>query len=128
MAAGFDHENLLRLLGGKETPKPDDFRELVTRIDSHEVLSKVFLLEGVPYVFQKSPMKYVIFREQVAERFGVGSQDVCIVGSAKLGYSPSPHKFGTPFEQTSDVDVVLISEPLFYRGSRMLFEVLNDLE
>jgi hypothetical protein len=57
----------------------------------------------------------------------VGSQDVCIVGSAKLGYSPSPHTYGVPFNKTSDVDVVLISEPLFYKGSRQLFSVLNDL-
>ena len=121
-------EDLLKMLGGAEIPPADKFKELVTKIDSHQVLSKVFLLEGVPYVFQKSPMKYVIFREQVADRFGIGSQDVCIVGSAKLGYSPAPDKFGTPFEQTSDVDVVLISEPLFYKGSRQLFGVLNDLE
>jgi hypothetical protein len=73
-------------------------------------------------------MKYVIFREQVAERFSVGSQDVCIVGSAKLGYSPSPHQFGKPFKETSDVDVVIISDPLFYRGSRTLFAVLNKLD
>src|SRR5690606_15110826 len=98
------------------------------QIDSHEVLAKVFLLEGTPYVFKDSPMKYVIFREQVADRFDVGSQDVCIVGSAKLGYSPSVHKFGTPFNDTSDVDVVVISEPLFYRGSRALFTVLNKLD
>jgi hypothetical protein len=62
-------------------------------------------------------MKYVIFREQVADRFNVGSQDVCIGGRAKVGYSPGPHRFGEPFDKTSDVDVVIISEPLFYKGS-----------
>ena len=118
-------QRLLELVGGKKTPAPDDFRQLLTTIDSHHVLAKVFLLEGVPYVFEASPMKYVIFREQVAERFAVGSQDVCIVGSAKLGYSPSPHKYGTPFSDESDVDVVVISDPLFYRGSRERFTVLN---
>jgi hypothetical protein len=118
-------EKLLELVGGSQTPSPDEFKQLCTAIESHQVLAKVFLLEGVPFVFEKSPMKYVIFREQVAERFGVGSQDVCIVGSAKLGYSPSPYQFGTPFSEQSDVDVVIISEPLFYRGSRELFVVLN---
>jgi len=38
-------------------------------------------------------MKYVIFREQVADRF-MWLQDVCIGGRAKLGYSPGPHRFG----------------------------------
>ena len=121
-------EQLLDLLGGAKAPAPDQFKELICRIDSHEVLAKVFLLEGVPFVFEKSPMKYVIFREQVADRFSVGSQDVCIVGSAKLGYSPSSYKFGTPFDETSDVDVVVISDDLFDRGSRALFAELNKLD
>jgi hypothetical protein len=127
MVRNSTHEELLNLLGGAQTPDPNQFKDLCLKIDSHQVLAKVFLLEGVPYVFEKSPMKYVIFREQVADRFNVGSQDICIVGSAKLGYSPSSHKFGTPFNETSDVDVVIISEPLFYRGSSDLFDVLNQL-
>ncbi len=128
MAKSDDHQTLLKVLGGKDTPTAAQFKQLVTTLDSHEVLAKVFLLEGVPFVFKDSPMKYVIFREQVAERFGVGSQDVCIVGSAKLGYSPSPHKYGTLFSETSDVDVVGISEPLFFRGSRELFAVMDKLD
>jgi hypothetical protein len=127
MSEAISQEKLLQLLGSDETPDAEEFRELIVRTDSHRVLAKVFLLEGTPHVFAKSPMKYVIFREQVADRFSVGSQDVCIVGSAKLGFSPSPHKFGTPFSQTSDVDVVIISQPLFYDGSRQLFTELNRI-
>jgi hypothetical protein len=121
------NDKLLVLLTGKQTPTAEEFRQLILALDNHRVLAKVFLLEGTPFVFENRPMKYVIFREQVADRFEIGSQDVCIVGSAKLGYSPSAHKFGTPFAETSDVDVVVISEPLFYRGSRQLFETLNQL-
>jgi hypothetical protein len=122
------HDKLLALLAGQKTPTSDELKQLILALDNHRVLAKVFLLEGTPFVFENRPMKYVIFREQVADRFEIGSQDVCIVGSAKLGYSPSSHKFGTPFAETSDVDVVIISEPLFYRGSRQLFETLNQLE
>lgn len=121
-------EKLLAALGGDRIPDQQTFRDLVTAIDSHQVLAKVFILEGTPYVFEKSPMKYVIFREQVAERFGVGSQDVCIVGSAKLGFSPSARKFGKKFEETSDVDVVVISDELFDSGSRELFAHVNSLK
>lgn len=122
-----DQSKLLALLGGDKTPTAAEFKDLILALDNHRVLAKVFLLEGVPYVFQSSPMKYVIFREQIADRFNIGSQDVCIVGSAKLGFSPSGHKFGVPFSETSDVDVVIISEPLFYKGSRQLFVTLNNL-
>jgi hypothetical protein len=122
------NEDLLKLLGGKSDPTPDQLRDLICCIDSHKVLAKVFILEGVPHVFAQSPMKYVIFREQVAERFNIGSQDVCIVGSAKLGFSPSAHGFGKLFSETSDVDVVIISDSLFYDGSKALFSVLNLIE
>lgn len=121
-------EKLLAVLGGDKIPDSQTFRDLVTTIDSHQALAKVFILEGTPYVFEKSPMKYVIFREQVAERFGVGSQDVCIVGSAKLGFSPSAHKYGRKFEEASDVDVVVISDELFDRGSQELFAHINSLK
>jgi hypothetical protein len=127
MYAQQTHEKLLALLAGQKTPNSEELKQLILALDNHRVLAKVFLLEGTPFVFENRPMKYVIFREQVADRFEIGSQDVCIVGSAKLGYSPGPHKFGTPFAETSDVDVVIISEDLFYRGSKQLFETLNQL-
>ncbi len=122
------HEKLLELLGGRKSPTFDEFKQLVATLESHRILAKVFLLEGTPTVFEASPMKYVVFREQVADRFGVGSQDVCIVGSAKLGFSTSPHSFGEPFDKTSDVDVVIISDDYFYRGSSELFSALNHLD
>jgi len=121
------HEELLALVAGKTTtPTPEQVKQLIAALDNHRVLAKIFLLEGIPHVFERSPMKYVVFREQVADRFGIGSQDVCIVGSAKLGFSPKPQQFGQPFAETSDVDVVIISEPLFLKGSRQLFATLNE--
>jgi hypothetical protein len=79
------HDKLLTLLAGQKTPTAEEFKQLILALDNHRVLAKVFLLEGTPFVFENRPMKYVIFREQVADRFDIGSQDVCIVGSAKLG-------------------------------------------
>lgn len=119
-------EKLLGLFKGDRIPQAEDFKELVLSLDNHQLMAKVFLLEGTPFVFEKSPMKYTVFREQVGDQFGIGSQDVCIVGSAKLGFSPSPVKFGRPFAETSDVDVVVVSFELFDRGSRELFAHLNS--
>ena len=119
-------DELLKLLGGKTPPTPEQFKDLILQLDTHHVLAKVFLLEGTPFVFEHSPMRYVIFKEQVADRFGIGSQDVGIVGSAKLGFSPSPHQYGRPFAETSDVDVVIISNDLFDLGSRELFAWLDQ--
>src|SRR5690348_4667804 len=118
---------LLSAMKAGGIPQVSDFKHLIERLAHHHILARVFLLDGTPHVFINSPMKYIIFKEQVASKFGIGSQDVCIVGSARLGFSPSPHKFGKPFSETSDVDVVLISEPLFLEGSQALFQELNSL-
>ena len=120
-----ERKDLLDALVNSETVTAESLKELVLNLDSYDVLAKVFLLEGVPYVFEQSPMKYMIFREQVAGRFDVGSQDVCIVGSAKLGFSPSAEKYGRPFAEESDVDVVVISEDMFDLGTQSLFQVLE---
>lgn len=121
------NSELLALLVQSTTLQPEQLKSLLKAMDNFDVLVKVFFLEGLPFVFSNSPMKYLIFREQVADRFEIGYQDVCIVGSAKLGFSPSPHKFGVPFSTTSDVDVVLISDGLFDRGSHALFEHINRI-
>lgn len=120
-----EQRKLLELLLNRSELSPDDIRSLLLAMDNFDVVAKVFLLEGTPFVFSSSPMKYLIFREQVADRFRIGYQDVCIVGSAKLGFSPSPHKFGTPFAETSDVDVVIISSEMFDVGTHELFEHLR---
>jgi|GEM_PF-2541336 len=122
-----DESELLDLLVTGQSLSSNQLKDLVCKIDTHDVIAKVFILEGTPYVFEQSPMKYMIFREQVAERFDVGYQDICIVGSAKLGFSPSAHKFGTIFAESSDVDVVIISEAMFDQGTQALFKHLNTV-
>jgi hypothetical protein len=122
-----DEAKLLEAIKAGGIPTVEDFKSLILRLDNHHILARVFLLDGTPFVFSKSPMKYIIFKEQVASEFTLGSQDVCIVGSARLGFSPSGHKFGRAFAETSDVDVVLISEPLFLEGSQALLQELNDV-
>lgn len=125
--ASAEKKKLLEILVNSTTLSPDDLKSLILAMDNFDVVAKVFLLEGVPAVFAKSPMKYLIFREQVADHFEIGYQDVCIVGSAKLGFSPSPHKFGKAFAETSDVDVVVISSELFDQGTHELFRYLHKV-
>ncbi len=120
-----EEAKLLSAIKAGGIPEAEVFRSLVVGLDHHQILARVFLLDGTPFVFHSSPMKYIIFKEQVASEFGLGSQDVCIVGSARLGFSPSAHKFGQPFAETSDVDVVLISESLFFEGSKALLKEMN---
>ena len=89
-------KKLLDILVKSTSLSPDDLRDLLGAMDNFDVVAKVFLLEGVPFVFSSSPMRYLIFREQVADRFEIGYQDVCIVGSAKLGLARLRTSSGRP--------------------------------
>ncbi len=122
-----EHNDLLSLLSGNDVITSENFKKLLVAISDYAIIAKVFLLDGKPFVFKDNPMRYLIFREQVAERFAVGSQDVCIVGSAKLGFSPSEHKYGREFQKSSDVDVVIVSPYWVTKGCKALFAELTSL-
>lgn len=120
-------EELLKTLNDAGIPTVQEFEQLLLHFDDQRLLAKLFILEGIPFVFKDSPHKYTVFREQVADRFNIGSQDVCIVGSARLGFSPSAWKFGTTFSEASDVDVVVVSLELFERGSHEVVSYIESL-
>ena len=54
-------------------------------------------------------------KEAVADRFGTHPNEVYVVGSAKLGFSVAPQKRYRSFCDESDIDVALISDILFDR-------------
>ena len=82
-----EQSKLLGILLKSTSLSAVDLKSLLLAMDNFDVIAKVFLLEGVPFVFAESPMRYLIFRERVADSFEIGYQDVCIIGSAKLGVS-----------------------------------------
>ena len=45
-----------------------------------------------------------------------------MIGSAKLGFSISPLKLWEPFNDESDIDMVIISDRIFYKLWRELFD------
>ncbi len=71
------------------------------------------LFAGVPFSFSGNPDIYDRMLQELSYGLKVGKQDICIVGSARIGFSLSPEKFGVPFGQFSDVDVVVVSPDLF---------------
>lgn len=121
---------LLEKLNSTDKPNSDDFRKLVENIDNHDALTKAFLLNGTPYIFSEKPLKYITFKEHIADKFNVRSQDICITGSACMGFSlSSKHKkdkYGEEFSKTSNIDVAIISKCWFDKCSHHLFKHLND--
>ena len=57
--------------------------------------------------------EYFRLRNVVASKFDIHPNDVLVVGSGKLGFSIAPKKRYRPFNDDSDLDVVIISETFF---------------
>ena len=50
------HKHLLESLVAGGMIQVEKFKELVLMVDHLDVVAKVFILEGTPFVFAKSPM------------------------------------------------------------------------
>lgn len=87
-----------------------------TEID-RKAIARLWLTEGTPVGM--APWVYQWFRELLAAVAEVDCKQVSLVGSYRFGFSLAPHKFGEPVASTSDIDALVVSEPLFC-------EVAND--
>lgn len=59
-------------------------------------------------------------KKSISNHFEVHTQNIEIVGSARIGISLNPNHLGKDFNNSSDIDVLIISEELFN-------EIWNDL-
>lgn len=67
------------------------------------------ILHGTPYVFRGRDSEYFSFKKRICENYGVKHNDVFIVGSGKLGFSPFKK---TEFSLDSDIDIAIVSADL----------------
>lgn len=78
--------------------------------DEYLRIVRKYIIHGIPYVFKDNANRYYDFREQIANHWHVGFQEVLILGSGKLGYSY--HK-NSVFSDESDIDVAIVNQSLF---------------
>lgn len=114
--------SLLRI----EWPTADQFRQLLDSF-SPEVLTRRYLLGGVPHLFKDDPVKYITLRETVAKALGVGHHDVGVVGSARLGLTLSGQKGFGHFAMGHDIDIAIVSEALVNDGLDAFARRVADL-
>lgn len=102
------------------------FKELLKNEHSEDKIVQSCLYDvSSPYCFKQEPEAYYALRSEVCKQFEIHEQNFTIVGSAKLGFSLSPEKFGRSFDESSDIDVVLVSEKLFQKLWDALLEYKN---
>lgn len=94
-------------------PTPDELVDLLTESSDFSDVVQEVIFAGTPYVFEASPDVWVQVRAQLATGLETSEDSIYIVGSAKMGYSLAPRKFGQPFADDSDIDVVVVDANLY---------------
>lgn len=84
---------------------------------SRAAIARLWLSEGIPFAFKDRPALYESVRSWLGYRLSVDPKDVHLTGSARIGQSLAPHKLGKEFGKHSDLDIFVVSFPLFERMS-----------
>lgn len=93
-------------------PTKEQLEDLLLASEFDRILDD-FLFRGLPFSFSEQPTIHRAMVRDLSRGLKVPEQDICVVGSARIGFSLSPFKFGVPFNQSSDLDIVVVSSSLF---------------
>ena len=76
--------------------------------------ASLWLTEGIPFAFRDCPMSFEYCRERLAKQLDEVPKSISMVGSARLGASLDPKKFGHDYDHaTSDIDLFMVSSNWF---------------
>lgn len=78
---------------------------------SHEDVIRKYITSGECALLDHS--RYFELRKVVSEKFSARHEEILVVGSGKLGFSIAPNKRFRNFQDTSDIDVSIVSPKLF---------------
>jgi hypothetical protein len=88
--------------------------------ESPSAFLEMYLYDRIPMLFSDDRTQYIAWKRQLADSIEVDPACITIVGSAATGTSLSPSKNFKPFDDTSDVDVAIISSHHFNVSWRYL--------
>jgi len=91
---------------------PAEFRDLVSSHTDAQLLDPCLRDEDTPFVFA-AVESWNSFRDGLATRLGAARADIRVIGSGRFGFSLKPWKNLRLFEDTSDIDVVIVNANLF---------------
>jgi hypothetical protein len=92
---------------------PTEFRELIAGNNDATLLDVTLRSEDAPFAFELNPANWDSFRTSVSADLGVEATDIRIVGSGRLGFSLKPGNNLRTFQDTSDIDVVVVNRDAF---------------
>nr|WP_320131704.1 hypothetical protein [uncultured Holophaga sp.] len=111
-------------------PDSDLFKRSLRASNDHmiQLLANLWISEGFPVAFQQAPYRYDQIRIWVAESLGVSSKEITVVGSARLGFSLSPVKYGKAFNSSSDLDLAISNKMLFNKLKQEFTSFCDDIQ
>ncbi len=93
----------------------EEFTDLLVT-ESLDGLVTEHVFDGSVYVFRRAPGDYDLLRGHLsAELGGIATNNIRVVGSAKVGFSLSPAAFPRAFSSRSDIDVLVVDRTTFDR-------------
>lgn len=95
----------------------EDMKAAIKAKSADEIYNE-FFISGEVWIFKSTFgerwfEQYDKFKKYVAKKLGVHYNNIGIAGSAKLGFSLNPTKNFRNFNDTSDVDIIIVSQRLF---------------
>ena len=93
-------------------PNREQFRDLLITRDPDWIID-THLFRGQPFYSSGQPEVHDRMITALSVGLCVPKHDICVVGSGRIGFSLSPDRFGEPFGQFSDIDVIVVSASLF---------------
>jgi hypothetical protein len=92
---------------------PAEFRDLVSNSTDAQLLDPCLRDEATPFVFEAKPESWDLFRNGLSARLGANPGDVRVIGSGRFGFSMKPWKNLRSYQDTSDIDVLIVNSALF---------------
>lgn len=99
----------------------ESFKIILLNIDKKRIpfVAQAYFRDRTPAAFSKNPMLWQALRNWLSSRISssdgitISPWEWGLVGSAAIGFSASPSKYGTPFGEHSDLDLFVVNEELF---------------
>jgi hypothetical protein len=82
--------------------------------------------ERTPFVFGEDAAAHVSWRQELAVALGISLFNVTLIGSAAVGVSLRPSKNFAAFDETSDIDIALVSAFHFDEAWRWLRQLGSE--
>ena len=81
--------------------------------ESPEYVTSKWIIEKIPYIFGEDKPLYLRIKHKLSILLNVDSCSIIFVGSAGTGFSLNPNKGFKTFDDSSDIDIAIVSNYYF---------------